>query len=215
MTRLVPLGVVLLTVLGSGTAAGLWCGRWGSTRTVAGAAARLSTIPFQLGADWDVEERQVSEREAAAAELEGWVARRYLHRRTGAIIHVLLLCGRPGPISVHTPEVCYSAAGYDPVGHAKEYKAPPGSPWRFQVRDFQKSTVASPLLLRVFFSWGTKGEWSVPTNPRLAFAANSFLYKLYVIRQTAKTTEPIEQDPSVELIKELLPQLQEKLFGDT
>ena len=45
--------------------------------------------------------------EAAAAELEGWLARRYLHRRTGVVVHVLLLCGRPGPLSVHTPEVCY------------------------------------------------------------------------------------------------------------
>ena len=46
------------------------------------------------------------------------------------------------------------------------------------------------------------------------FAGKPCLYKLYVVREMAKPNEPINQDPATELIKELMPQLQEKLFRD-
>ena len=82
------------------------------------------------------------------------------------------------------------------------------------MRDFRKSNVATPTLLRVFLSWGHKGVWSVPANPRFTFGGKSYLYKLYVVREMAKADEPLEQDPATELIKDLIPQLQEKLFSD-
>ena len=28
----------------------------------------------------------------------------------------LILCGRPGPVSIHTPDVCYRGLGYEPTG---------------------------------------------------------------------------------------------------
>ena len=120
MTRLIPFGVVLVTVLASGAAAGLCTGRWGSSRTVQSAVARLDHVPLSLGTDWDVQEgTKLSEREIAVAEIDGYLARRYFHRRTGTFVSVMLLCGRPGPLSVHTPEVCYAGSGYDEIGSAR------------------------------------------------------------------------------------------------
>jgi hypothetical protein len=215
MTRLVPFSVVLIAVLASGAAAGFCAGRWGNSRTVQSAVARLDRVPLALGTHWDVQEDSpLSEREVAVAEVDGYLSRRYIHRRTGTIVSALLLCGRPGPISVHTPEVCYAGVGFEEIGSAKAYTPPTNSHCQFQVRDFQKSNVANPILLRVFLSWGHKGEWSVPANPRLAFAGNPYLYKLYVVREMTKANEPVEQDLATELIKDLIPQLQEKLFGD-
>jgi hypothetical protein len=214
MTRLVAFGVVLITVLVSGAAAGLCNGRWGGSRTVQSAVLRLDRVPLSLGADWDVQETKLSEREVAIAEIEGYISRRYIHRRTGMIVSVMLLCGRPGPVSVHTPEACYSGAGYVMASSAKAYTAPTGSRGQFQVRDFRKNNIAAPTLMRVFLSWGHKGKWSVPANPRLTFAGKPYLYKLYVVREMARANEPIEQDPATEVINNLIPQLQEKLFSD-
>jgi hypothetical protein len=172
-------------------------------------------VPLSLGSDWDVEEdRKLSEREGALAEIDGYLSRRYVHRRTGRIVSVLLLCGKPGPMSVHTPEMCYAGAGYDEIGSAKAYTAPTDSSCRFQVHDFRKNNVATPTLLRIFLSWGQRGEWSVPVNPRLAFAGKPYLYKLYVVREMAKADESLEEDPASELIRNLIPQLNEKLFAD-
>jgi hypothetical protein len=207
--------VLLVTILVSGAAAGLRSGRWGSSQSVQAAVARLDRVPLSLGADWDVQETRLSDREVAVAEIEGYLARRYIHRRRGTVVSLNLLTGRPGPISVHTPAVCFTGAGYVAIGSAKVYTPPTGSRCRFLVRDFQKSNVAAPTLLRVFQTWGQEGAWSVPDNPRIAFAGKPYLYKLYVVRQMTQKNEPIEEDPSVELIEGLMPQLQSALFSGT
>jgi len=213
MTRLVAFGVVFATVLASGAGAGLCTGRWGGSQALQTAVSRLDGVPLSLGTDWDVHEGgKLGEREVALAEIDGYLSRRYVHRRTGTMVSVMLLCGRPGPMSVHTPEICYAGAGFVEVGPAKAYTSPTEQPSRFQVRDFRKGNVATPTLLRVFLSWGQKGEWSVPANPRFAFAGKPYLYKLYVVREMAKPNEPVDQDPATELINNLILQLNEQLF---
>src|SRR5262249_10183186 len=155
---------------------------------------------------------ELGEREVAIGELEGYLSRRYVHRRTGVAVSALLVCGRPGPISVHTPEVCYAGAGYAQVGAPRAYEGPAGSPSRVRVPDFEKRNVATPTLLRICLAWGSGGEWSAPANPRWAFAGRPWLYKFYVVREMTRAGEPLEGDPAGELIKGLVPQLQEALF---
>jgi len=213
MSRVIALGVVFLTIIVSGAAAGLWTSRWGESKALQKAAARLDRLPPSLGDSWDVQEGTLSEQEIAVAEIDGYVSRRYVHRRTGTIVSVLLLCGRSGPMSVHTPEICFAGAGFTQVGAQGAYEGPPGSRSEFQVLDFSKANVATPTLLRVFLSWGYNGEWAVPARPRFAFAGKPYLYKLYVTREMAKPNEPIKDDPATELLKDLLPQLQETLFA--
>jgi hypothetical protein len=215
MTRHVALGTLLVAVLGSGAIAGLWGGRWGSSASVRQAAARLEQVPLPLGANWDVQEDALSDREVAVAELDGYLYRHYLHRRSGARVTALLVCGRPGPVSVHTPEVCYAGAGYVQTSAERTHEVEAGPAHQFQVRDFRLGNVATPTMLRVFMTWGYKGQWSVPARPRWAFADKPYLYKLYVIRSLVRPHEPLERDPAVDLIKELMPVLQESLFPGT
>src|SRR5262245_13740506 len=137
MSRLVAVIVVFVAVVGSGAAAGLWTGRWGSTQALREAAARLDRVPLTLGDAWDGHPGELSDREIRIAELEGYLQRRYVHRRTGNIVSVLLVCGRPGPISVHVPEVCYAGAGFEATGPRREYDAA-DSKAQFQVQDFQQ-----------------------------------------------------------------------------
>src|ERR1700685_2133384 len=73
MTRLLALGVVFLTVLVSGAAAGLWHGRWGESKAVHAAAARLERLPLSLGENWDVQETALSE--LAGALSRSWRSR--------------------------------------------------------------------------------------------------------------------------------------------
>ena len=212
MSRFIALGVVFSVVLVSGAAAGLWGGRWGESQALQKAVTRLDRLPLSLGDNWEVQETTLSEREIAIAGIEGYASRRYVHRRTGASVSVLLLCGRSGPMSVHTPEICYVGAGFTRVGPERSYEGPSGSRSEFQVSDFRKVNEANPTLLRIFLSWGYEGGWAVPTKPRFAFAGKPYLYKLYVIRQMARPDETFKEDPATELLSELLPQLQKSLF---
>jgi hypothetical protein len=213
MSRLIAFAVVLGAVLVSGAASGFQIGRWGGSRALQDAAARLDKIP-RLGGDWEDQSAELPERVVVQAELEGYAFRRYLNRRTGTMVSVLLVCGRPGPISVHTPEVCYGGQGYAVAGRPKSHTVQGEQPFRFQVLDLKKDDVATPGLLRVFLSWGSRGAWTVPARPRFAFFTRPYLYKLYVTREIADGKEPVDGDPCAEIIKELMPRLQETLFGD-
>jgi hypothetical protein len=213
MSRLVAASVVLSVVLVSAAVAGLWTGRWGNSRALEEAVARLDGVPMSLGDGWDGQpENNMNEREVAVAEIEGYVRRRYVHRRTGAVVSMLLVCGRAGPIAAHAPEVCYAGAGFAKAGATREYGGEAGSRWRFEVLDFRKQDEAAPTLLRVFLAWGQGGAWSAPANPRVAFAGKPYLYKLYVVREMPRAGEPLEEDPAGAFVKELMPTLQEVLF---
>src|SRR5207248_510559 len=74
---------------------------------------------------WDGAAVALDPRQTEAAQVAGALSRRYTHRYTHAAATVLILCGRPGPVSVHTPDVCYSGAGFTP-GPAKKHKLPDG-----------------------------------------------------------------------------------------
>jgi hypothetical protein len=47
----------------------------------------------------------------------------------------------------------------------------------------------------------------------MAFAGQSFLYKIYVVRQVSTTEESQETDPALEFLQALLPELQKSLFS--
>jgi hypothetical protein len=215
MSRRIALGTLFLVLLGSGGVAGLWSGRWGRSSSVQEAVDRLGQVPVLVGGNWDVHEDKLTARALAVAEVDGHLYRHYLHRQTGQKVSVLLVCGRPGPIAIHTPVVCFAGAGYLPTAPPRAYEGSAGRPYQFQVHDFRQGNVATPTLLRVFVSWGYRGTWSVPANPRWAFAGRPSLYKLYLIRALTRADEPIEPGPDVELMKDLMPQLQQTLFPGT
>src|SRR4051812_29210625 len=111
MLRFFPGMAALLLVVTFGVAEGLWTDRWGPSGDTALAAARLAQVPPTVG-EWDSQDQEMNPRAVATAELSGYLMRRYVHRRTGEVLSVLLVCGRPGPVSVHPPEVCFGGAGY-------------------------------------------------------------------------------------------------------
>src|SRR5437016_5872335 len=112
MMRILPILTALALIVAFGCAEGEWTNRWSSSDATEKAAARLSDIPATIGA-WDGHDTPLDPRQVAQAEMAGYLMRRYVHRPTGEAVSVLLVCGRPGPTSVHTPEICFPASGYN------------------------------------------------------------------------------------------------------
>ena len=46
-------------------------------------------------------------------QIDGYLSRTYTNQGTGATVSLLIVGGKPGPISVHTPDICFSGAGYE------------------------------------------------------------------------------------------------------
>jgi hypothetical protein len=77
----------------------------------------------------------------------------------------------------------------------------------------RKDDAAFATELRIFWGWGAKGKWQAPTNPRVAFANERALYKLYAVREKTETDMKPEDDPCVQLLQLLLPELDDKLLA--
>jgi hypothetical protein len=110
MKRWFAASVGSAALVACGIVHGYWTDRWATPVEVKQAAQRLDAIPLELG-EWEGEALEVKPGDAGAG-VAGCIRRRYVNRQTGAAISLFLVCGRPGPVSIHTPDVCYGASGF-------------------------------------------------------------------------------------------------------
>ena len=111
MSRTTALVTAFVFVIFGGVVHGLWTDRWVVSKEPGAAAANLIRLPMTIG-DWEGQAINVKSSRSGQRQLGG-IMRRYTNRLDGTTVSILLVCGRPGPVSVHTPDVCYDGAGYD------------------------------------------------------------------------------------------------------
>lgn len=204
MTRFLPLLVGVAAVVASAFDSGRQSGRWGQSAELKLAAEHVGQVKEQIG-EWKSTPRKLDARQLQVAGVVGHVSRLYENPATRAHAQVLLICGRPGQISVHEPDVCYGAAGYGRIGELSKVKVGDDE---FKVGRFVKGP-PHPDALRILWAWTTgDGHWTVPDNPRADFGRNTTpLYKLYVIRQAEAGDADAQEEPLADFLKELLPEL--------
>jgi EpsI family protein len=213
MKRTILPGIVgVLLVTAYGIAEGMWTNRWHDSAELEQAAARLSQVPRVVG-DWEGTDRELEARQITVGEITSYVLRRYVHRHTGAEVNVLLVCGRAGPTSLHSPEVCYPGTGWSAAAPPARKSIPADSDAdTFWIGQFQK---AAPNVeaLRIYWAWNGSGEWEAADNPRWRFAHHGALYKLYVIRHLPRADEAGADDPTLDFCKHFLPEVRKALFS--
>jgi hypothetical protein len=216
MTRTLPVLTATALLILSGIGHGLWTGRWTESVALERAVGRLDRIPWTLG-DW--EGQQVAPLDPKVMTLAGFsgsLSRQYVNRRDGGVVSVVLVCGPPGPVATHPPEICMTGAGYEAMAATGKVLARYGTPAHaaeFKAVTFRKTGPVGSMPVNVFWSWSATGSWTAPDYPRLAFARHPVLYKLYVSRLMTRDDESLESDPSLGFLRELLPVLETSLFS--
>ncbi len=172
--------LLVVTTLVSGIVQGRMSQRWGNSPDGAEAAARLGELPAEFG-NWKVDSS--SELAPAVQEIlqcQGYINRTYVNQQSGEAVHVAVLLGPHGPISVHTPEVCYSSRDYAIERERKKVVLDGAGDdtadafWRLEL---QRSELDSRRLY-VYFAWGTGGDWVASKYPRWEFRMQPYLYKI-------------------------------------
>jgi hypothetical protein len=215
MLRTLPILLGLALILAAGVAHGLWTHRWVASDEPAASAAKLANIAKTLG-DWEGHDTALDPQQQRLAQVAGSLVRYYRHCRTGHEVSVLLVCGLPGPISVHPPDVCYGGAGFALAAPPEKYvvrSTTGGELGEFKTASFGKQEQAVPEFLRIFWAWSADGTWAAPDDARLVFASYPALYKLYVIRKLPKDDGLVNDDHALELLRLLLPELRKALFA--
>jgi hypothetical protein len=210
MPRSLPLLAGLILVMATALVQGVWTQRWQKSADLEEAVRRLSYVPGDLGT-WKAEPVELDAEALALAGAQGSWVRRYTDTRSGVSVQVILLCGRSGKMSVHRPEHCYRGAGYDMMAEPTRYQFavdPPAECWTTR---FRKEESTGNVGLRIFWTWFGDGQWQAPDSPRFQFAHLSALYKLYAVRELPPRQERLEQDPTLDLLQQLLPALSKAL----
>lgn len=208
--RLLPaLAGLVLTVAG-GASHGLLTGRWSKSRAIEDGVASLGRVPAVIG-DWEGRDMSLDRRAIEVAEIDGYLMRRYRDRRGGGSVDVLVVCGRPGPISVHTPEVCYGGAGYDVESPPAGVQLGADRAWAV---DMAKPGPFTPDRLHILYCWGSGGAWEATDVPRMRFTGSPALYKVYILVAPATADGP-RDDVGERFARQFLPELRACLRSAT
>ena len=206
LARFIALAVIgVVITLATGFVHGRLTQRWGPKPDLQAAARTVEALPKEIG-DWQL----VSEEPMPASVIQtlscaGHVNRRYVNRKSGRIVSIAIVVGPPGPISVHTPEICYSSREYSIQEPRKEVRlsdkeGKTHSFWSLMFR----SNNPSMDRLKVYYAWRSGEAWIASQSPRFEFAGGRLLYKLQIAADLpARATDKIE-DPCQDFLSALL-----------
>ncbi len=209
---MLPALVFAAIAIGAGIAQGIYSERWSDAGDVDDAVKLLGNIPAAIDG-WQATPLQVEESDLRKVGIRGHFSAKFRNVNKGTAVSVLLVCGRPGPISVHTPDICYAANGYQADGapRLQTIELGHGAAQRMWSARFHKPNSPNDPDLEIFWAWKADDSWSAPENPRFEFANKHALYKLYVIRYISLSEKGPADESYKDFLKSLLPTLNKAL----
>jgi hypothetical protein len=190
----------------SGVLQGRMRNRWGPSPETTLAAQRLAEIPQRCG-DWQlVSSGKLDETSERMLECAAYFVRTYQNQTTGDVVNVTLLLGPPGPISVHTPEICLPSRNFQVMGKREEVAVggDDAADDRFWALGYKANNLRGDLL-RVYYSWSVGGRWSAAGDPRFKYAGQPYLYKIQLSALMPAGADLQADDPCKLFLQDFLP----------
>ncbi len=200
-------------ILAGGLVQGLLNDRWRASESVENAVQKLDNVPMSFG-DWRGESKKLDNDDMSRVGIKGHASIRYRNLATGDEVSVLLVCGRTGPIAVHTPDVCYGAAGYSQSSEMRkrEISTESGPTYTVWTQPFKRPAGQAASQIEVNWVWMANNKWVAADNSRLTFAGLPALYKLYVVRELQNLESNKKRDSGALFLRDFLP-LMERVFA--
>lgn len=179
---ILPLTVGLLIAVVSGWIHGYTVDRWGVPADVVAVAQRIENLPLEVDGWESKQGADLGEQTRHLAGAEGYFSRQYVLPGTGISVNATALCGRPGPISLHVPTVCFTNSGMSQLAREVRVRLPSDTegPNNFWMAEYEPPQSSPGPTIRTFWSWSTDARnWSVPEDPRFEFAREPYLYRIY------------------------------------
>lgn len=195
----------LLLVLLSGAVYGHYSRRWGVPADLDVAARQLESFPAQIG-DWQLtSEHELGSGTVQMLECAGYVNRTYANSVTGDVVTLAVLVGPPGPIAVHTPEICYSSRDYSLQGSrvATRFANEGSNAHHFWRTEFEKRDMFADRM-SVYYAWNDGDQWIASRSPRFEFAGSPCLFKFQLAGTIPKKSNASQDDPPAQFINEFL-----------
>jgi len=164
--------------------------RWTAKPPLTAYIERLKDVPMTFDG-WLGEDMPRFTDDLRTHGIEDYLYRNYRSRTTTESYRVLIVVGRPGPISSHTPDVCYRGSGYTSAADpARADVAGVDSTGSKDGRNFQLFSMKfKPPITRATDSFEKEIRWSwlapskqfqAADSPRTTFPNEPALYKIYI-----------------------------------
>lgn len=184
-TTIAVVAVILLTALPA-VLQGRFMNRWSQPPELNQAGEQLHHFPRQFG-DWHSaqDERPLSEAVCRELGLVQHFHRQYVHAVTSDRLDLLLMVGPPGKLVRHPPDVCYVNRANQQIGEAISLATvSKAGEHQFELLHFQQKSQPLHQEFWVAYAFATEaGIWSSPASPRMAYGAESVLYKMQVLTE--------------------------------
>lgn len=208
--------LVLAGTVAAGWVQGQLTNRWGPRPDAQLAAEQLQIpLPDRVG-NWRLElERQFQPEVVRVLQCPAHISRVYVHDQTGDVATIAVIVGPPGPVAVHTPEICYSSRDYTITGERKATPLADADGREHALWDLSlKANDLSAASLRVLYGWSTGTSWEAAQHPRFGYGGLPHLYKLQ-LAVTAHPDAASEFDPARDFLTNFVAQLQPRLVPAT
>jgi Protein of unknown function (DUF3485) len=213
LKALIGMAVLLVGTLVTGWLQGRLTNRWGVQPDMTLAAERLRLPSEHVVGNWRLKsETEFAPEVVRVLECPAHISRVYEHRQTGDEVTVGVMLGPPGPISVHTPEICYSSRDFTITGARKRITIEDASGkshtlWELPLtgNGLDKSA------MRVFYGWSTGTAWEAVAHPRFGFGGMPHLYKIQVAVTSRMASQATDFDPAHDFLSNFLVELQPQL----
>jgi hypothetical protein len=182
---IVGVGVILaMTVMITVYVGVTLTGRWRPFAGLDEARAALKELPMQIG-DWQAEKE--GELDATSITMlriqDSYVYRVYKNARTQAVVHLTIMVGPTGIITVHTPEICFGGKDYDKDGTRtririnvqREEDEIDDFFWR---TNFTGRSLDTNNRISFYYAVSPGDTWNAVEVPRATYQTYRFVYKL-------------------------------------
>ena len=165
---------------------------------------------------WEAKESRESVLDPEIARVAGSsdsLIRTYVDKKTGVSVVVLVLYGRAGPVTAHTPEVCYTSQGYDQLETFDlDLPGRDQGTSRFRSLVFTKKGGREGSQQEVFYAFRSEGRWSPVVEGRWkALETSPPVFKIMVQRRLADRERRNVNNPCIQFLTEMLPALERRI----
>jgi hypothetical protein len=219
LSAVVPFVVALPLLILAAFLQGKETERWGEIPEMKQFAERLQQLPLDIGPWHGKRGAGLSATMQKAAGAEGDTQIVYTNEITGKSVDMFIVVGRLLDVSKHRPDRCYPAQGYKPEGdEAVLQKVTTAANSKVEFRTALYTKEEQDYKTRIYWSWASDGVWKGPDGEdglRKEFRRTRPIYKMYVDNPVGKTGEHADDQPSIDLIKVLVPAYNKVLFPST
>jgi hypothetical protein len=183
-------------------------------------AAESANCPFPLNefpktmGTWhmvDAADAQLDPEIARIAGSSDHIIRNYMDEKSGEIVNVLVLYGLANSVFAHTPDVCYPAAGYQPVDAPTDHEFHLTGwtvPVRFRSAFFSKQVGGIRQYQDVCYTFLHNGQWLPEVQSRWKlFRYHPGMFKVQLQHPASAPSKVTENSPNESLLREIVQEI--------